>query len=113
MPTIRPTVINALAAGTVVPLGAFNRAGGRGGAIAFKATVPLATPALVFVSLQIGSDIIVDRAVVPVETALGLGPDLNSPVIGQGVGAPGDPYLITLFGDGAVDTTLQIEITNV
>lgn len=112
MPTIRKIILNSAAAGTEVPLGAFNRFGGRGGAIQFRATCTAATPNLVSASLQIGSDIITDRAIIPGEKAVGSGPDSETQVLGSGVGAPGDPILITLFGDGAVDCVVQAEVTN-
>lgn len=110
MPSVRSMVTNAAVAGTVFPLGAFNRFGGNGGAVQVRGTNITAEAATL--SLQIGSDIIVNRALLPVEAVAGQGPTKDTVAFG-GVGGPGDPILVTVFGPGGTeDPTVQVDITN-
>lgn len=109
MPSIRVMLAATAATGTNVPLGAFNRFGGRGGAVQVRGTNVTLEGATF--SLQIGSDIVVDRGLLPAEAAAGVGPTQET-VHFQGVGAPGDPILVTAFGTGAETPTFQVDITN-
>lgn len=112
MPTVKRQV-TVPANGTIAAdLRPYDRFGGRGGACKVRSTVPVAAANVVFETIYVGSELVQDQGVVPVERAVGSGPD-NFSTSSGGLGAAGDPINVNYRAvGGPFVVTMIMDIEN-
>lgn len=89
-------------------LAPFHRFGGRGGRVAVRATVPIASVGAGTITVMCGSDVVADQFVIPVEPGVSFGPTKETQSVG-GRGAPGDPITVRIADPGGAGFTATVE----
>lgn len=110
MSMVRSNTVVPLTGQADVNLAPFDRFGGRGGRLSVKATgVQAEANGELTMTVLVGSDILVNEAVIAGERALNLGPDAETPTV-RGFGAPADPITVRLFNANAAARTVTTEV---
>jgi hypothetical protein len=90
-------------------LAPFDRFGGRGGRVAVRATVPVASVGAGTLTLMVGSDVVADQFVIPVEYIVSGGPNKETQAV-SGFGVPGDPITVRIADPGGAGFTATVEV---
>lgn len=109
MAIIRRRIVVPLEGNIDVNLSPFDRFAGRGGQATVKCTGVVAEVPDLTYTFMIGSDIIADRAAIPAETTVNLGPNKETPS-SVGIGAPADPITVNLQNANAATRVVNVEV---